>query len=157
MRRVRTASGATAVQIVHKRGRIVVGIDHIGSAHDADRLALLETARERLHAGQQVLELELAAPGRADAGLAVVEATSSQILWNALSGLYDALGFAAAGDEAFRALVLGGWCRTAASGVWPARLAVHRAPGFAEIGRGGGSVEPLEERSGPPVAAVSPR
>jgi hypothetical protein len=71
-------------------------------------LALLEeTARERLHAGQQVLELELAAPGRADAGLAVVEATSSQILWNALSGLYDALGFAAAGDEAFRALVLG--------------------------------------------------
>ena len=68
MRRVRTASGATAVQIVHKRGRIVVGIDHIGSAQDVDRLALLEeTARERLHAGQQVLDLELAAPGRADA------------------------------------------------------------------------------------------
>jgi hypothetical protein len=27
-----------------------------------------------------------------------------------------------------RLTVLGGWCRTAASGVWPARLAVHRAP-----------------------------
>jgi HAMP domain-containing protein len=52
---------------------------------------------------------------------------------------------------------LGGWCRTTASGVWSARLAVHRAPGFAEIGRGSGSVEPLEERFGPPVAAVSPR
>ena len=41
MRRVKTASGATAVQIVHKRGRQVVGIDHIGSAHDEQRLALL--------------------------------------------------------------------------------------------------------------------
>jgi hypothetical protein len=29
------------VQIVHKRGRQAVGIDHIGSAHDEDRLALL--------------------------------------------------------------------------------------------------------------------
>lgn len=46
-RRVRTASGATAVQIVHKRGRRVIGIDHIGSAHDEDRLALLpETATQ---------------------------------------------------------------------------------------------------------------
>ena len=55
MRRVRTASGATAVQIVHKRGRTVLGIDHIGSAHDEGQLAmLLETARARLHAGQQI-------------------------------------------------------------------------------------------------------
>jgi hypothetical protein len=30
VRRVRTASGATAVQIVHKRGRTVLGIDHLG-------------------------------------------------------------------------------------------------------------------------------
>ena len=42
VRRVKTASGATAVQIVHKRGRDVQGIEHIGSAHDADQLALLE-------------------------------------------------------------------------------------------------------------------
>ena len=39
-------------------------------------------------------------------------------------------------------LSLGGWCRTAASGVWPARLTVHGVPGFAEIGTGGGSAEP---------------
>jgi hypothetical protein len=68
---------------------------------------LEETARERLHAGQQVLELEMPTPGRADAGAAVVEATSSQILWEALGGVYGALGFAAVRDEAFRALVLG--------------------------------------------------
>ena len=32
VRRVTTASGATAVQIVHKRGRRVRSIEHIGSA-----------------------------------------------------------------------------------------------------------------------------
>ena len=90
-----------------KRGRVVVGMDDMGSDHDADRLAWRRRARERLHAGQQVLELQLAAGGRADAGLAVVEAANPHILCNALSGLYDALGFAAAGDEAFRAPVLG--------------------------------------------------
>jgi hypothetical protein len=111
VRRVKTASGATAVQIVHKRGRRVVGIAHIGSAHDEHQLALLqETAKERLHAGQQVLDLGLSA-GRtgaaAAAGAAVVEATSSLILWEALGGVYRELGFTAVSDEAFRALVLG--------------------------------------------------
>jgi hypothetical protein len=109
VRRVKTASGATAVQIVHKRGRRVVGIDHIGSAHDEDQLALLEeTAKEHLHAGQQVLDLEMPVSGRrTDVGAAVVEATGSLILWEVLGGLYDALGFTAVRDEAFRALVLG--------------------------------------------------
>ena len=108
VRRVKTASGATAVQIVHKRGRQVVGIDHVGSTHDQDRLALLvETAKQRLHADQHALELDVAPPQPADLGAPVVEATGSLILWDALCGLYDALGFAAVDDEAFRALVLG--------------------------------------------------
>ena len=59
MRRVKTASGATAVQIVHKRGRRVLGIDHVGSARDPAELALLlEAADARLHAGQQLLPLD---------------------------------------------------------------------------------------------------
>jgi hypothetical protein len=109
VRRVKTASGATAVQIVHKRGRDVVGIDHIGSAHDDAALALLlHTARERRHAGQQALELDLdTAPAPDQSGRPVVEATGSLILWDALSSVYDALGFSAVRDEAFRALVLG--------------------------------------------------
>ena len=109
MRRVKTASGATAVQIVHKRGRDVVGIDHIGSAHDDAALALLlHAARERRHAGQQALELDLdTAPAPDRSGRPVVEATGSLILWDALSSVYDALGFSAVRDEAFRALVLG--------------------------------------------------
>jgi len=46
---VPTASGARAVQIVHKQGRQVVGIDHIGSAHDEIQLAvLMEAARQLL-------------------------------------------------------------------------------------------------------------
>ena len=109
MRRVKTASGATAVQIVHKRGRNVVGIDHIGSAHDDAALALLlHAARERRHAGQHALELDLdTAPAPDRSGRPVVEATGSLILWDALSSVYDALGFSAVRDEAFRALVLG--------------------------------------------------
>jgi hypothetical protein len=83
-------------------------VDHVGSADDADELALLEeTARRRLYAGQQVLDLDVPGQGRTDPGSAVVEATSSRILWGALSDLYAALGFAAVRDEAFRALVLG--------------------------------------------------
>lgn len=108
VRRVKTASGATAVQIVHKRGRRVVGIDHIGSAHDQDRLALLmETATQRLHTDQHALDLDVTPPQPADPGSPVVDATGSLILWDALCGLYDALGFAAVDDEAFRSLVLG--------------------------------------------------
>jgi Transposase DDE domain len=108
VRRVKTASGATAVQIVHKRGRDVIGIDHIGSAHDDAQLALLlHAAQERMHAGQQALELELDTAQVAGSGRPVVEATGSLILWDALTSVYDALGFSAVRDEAFRALVLG--------------------------------------------------
>ena len=54
VRRVKTASGATAVQIVHKRGRRVLGIEHIGSAHSDDEVALLlQVAEERRHAARQ--------------------------------------------------------------------------------------------------------
>lgn len=52
VRKVPTASGARAAQIVHKAGREVVGIEHIGSAHDdAGLVLLMEVARQRLHPG----------------------------------------------------------------------------------------------------------
>lgn len=106
MRRVKTASGATAVQIVHKRGRRVLSIEHIGSAHtDDERALLLQVAEERRHAGQ--LALDLGDAGVSAAGTsAVVEGTSSLILWEVLNGLYDDLGLERLGDDAFRALVL---------------------------------------------------
>jgi hypothetical protein len=67
VRRVRTRSGAVAVQIVTKERGEVAGIEHIGSANSDEELALLlGLARERLTApGQAVLAPELEdVPGR---------------------------------------------------------------------------------------------
>ena len=111
VRRVTTASGATAVQIMHKRGRRVLGIEHIGSAHtEADLAVLVEVARARLHAGQEQLpwELESDTGPTGPAGLEpLVEGTASLLLWDALAGVYDQLGFDQLGGDAFKALVLG--------------------------------------------------
>ena len=53
VRRVRTASGGVAVQIVVKDHGEIVEVDHVGSAHtDADLALLLAAARERLQPGQ---------------------------------------------------------------------------------------------------------
>jgi hypothetical protein len=106
VRRVKTASGATAVQIVHKRGRRVLSIEHIGSAHTDDELAvLLQAAEERRHAGQLALDLGDAGAGGAGTP-AVAGGTASLILWEVLAGIYDDLGLDRLGDGTFRALVL---------------------------------------------------
>ena len=66
LRTVKTSSGATAVQIVHSSHRGSRDIEHIGSAHDDVELELLKAAaRQRLAAGQGVLDLGLdaGAPG----------------------------------------------------------------------------------------------
>jgi hypothetical protein len=107
VRRVRTASGATAVQIVHKRGRTVVGIEHIGSAHDEGQLSvLLQTARARLNAGQQMLPIEDGPTGGRPIGEPLVEGTASLIVWETLEAVYASLGFGQIADNAFKALVL---------------------------------------------------
>ncbi|WP_405055942.1 IS1634 family transposase [Kribbella sp. NBC_01505] len=131
VRRVRTASGATAVQVaeyVDGRRRIVA---HVGSAHtEAELGLLLERARGLLgDAGQGELELGLEATQKkarlvapaVDAGLFAgpvrgveqprvsapqVVATSSRLLFDVLAEVYRALGFAAVGDETFRDLVI---------------------------------------------------
>ena len=63
VRRVKTAPGATAVQIVHSSRRGSRDIEHIGPAHDEDELAALKAAaRRRLAAGHGGLAL---GPGHA--------------------------------------------------------------------------------------------
>jgi hypothetical protein len=58
VRKVRTASGAVAVQIVTRRGRQVEQVEHLGSARtDADLALLLAAARDRLTPGQDALDL----------------------------------------------------------------------------------------------------
>ena len=113
VRTVRTASGATAVQIVYSSGRGSRDIHHIGSAHDDVELELLKAvARQRLAAGQGVLDLGLEAtePAREGAGGGRLPITASR-----MGFLLDAreyarrmlgLGGAAGWDEVFADLVL---------------------------------------------------
>ncbi len=69
VRTVRTASGATAVQIVWSSHRGSRDIEHLGSAHDEAGLELLKAAaRQRLVAGQGVLDLGLEATEAGQAG-----------------------------------------------------------------------------------------
>ena len=133
VRKVRTASGAVAVQVVTRRGRRVEGIEHVGSAHaDAELALLLAAARERLAAGQEVLDLgaiaevsprmaevadwtgprELPLPRAAGgrpasvAGGGRVAGTSADLLWAVLTSACARLGFDVLDDEGFRAMVL---------------------------------------------------
>lgn len=136
VRKVRTASGAVAVQVVTRRGRQVERVEHVGSAHtDAGLALLLAAARERLSPGQGVLdlgdlpvvparmgevadwtgqpELPLQAATPAAGGLPAavaaggrVAGTSADLLWAVLTSAYARLGFDVPGDDGFRAMVL---------------------------------------------------
>ena len=115
VRTVRTASGATAVQIVHGSRRGSRDIEHLGSAHDEAELETLKAAAsQRLAGGQAELELGLnadafGAVGAAGSGDPLrIESSRMGHLWDGLSAAFDALGFdkSAGGDEVFRQLVL---------------------------------------------------
>ena len=102
IRRVPTKSGATAVQVVYKRGREVVGIKHIGSAHNKTELdILLVRAKEAKNAGQ--LELDLFGGKEPELYL---ERSYSGILWEALDREYRRIGLECIDDEVFKQLVL---------------------------------------------------
>jgi hypothetical protein len=131
VRRVRTASGATAVQIAEYVGGRQRIVKHLGSAHtEAELGVLLQRARELLaDPAQGVLDLGVeptppvtrlvgpagaprlfdahsAAPReRRDAAGRVV-ATDSRMLFEALAGVFTGLGFDALGDAVFRDLVI---------------------------------------------------
>ena len=104
IRKVRTASGATAVQIAVKQGRRDKVVEHLGSAHtDGELTALLQTARERLQAGQQELDLGLGGGERGS----VIAAKRSRWLIEVIETGWRRLGFDAIDDDAFFQLVLG--------------------------------------------------
>ena len=102
IRKVKTSSGATAVQIAHKRDGRVIKIEHIGSAHNEEDLQiLLELARKRLQGNQLQLFTE------AQPSLRVgMKRTYSGLLWNILTDQYHRLGFDQLDDEAFEALCI---------------------------------------------------
>jgi hypothetical protein len=107
VRTVKTASGATAVQIVYSWHRGSREIEHIGSAHDDVELELLKAAaRQRLAAGQG--ELDLGLDAGAAGGPLPVTASRMGCLADALEHAYRVLGFdqASGGDAVFAQLVL---------------------------------------------------
>ena len=102
IRKVPTKSGATAVQIVYKRGREVVSIKHIGSAHNKTELdILLIRATEFKSAGQ--LELDLF--GDKEPKL-YLDHSYSGLLWDVLDREYRRIGLECIQDEVFKQLVL---------------------------------------------------
>ena len=110
VRTIRTASGATAVQIVWSSRRGSRDIEHFGSAHDEVELELLKAAaRQRLAAGQGVLDLGLERAGKAAGGGPLpITASRMDCLLDALEHAWQVLGLhrAAGSDEVFRDLVL---------------------------------------------------
>ena len=132
VRRVRTASGATAVQIAESVGGRRRIVRHVGSARDEAELGLLMEEAHRLLADdrQGVLDLGISpalskavmvAPP-AQAALFVDTAdpsasrrmvsrprvlkTCSGLLYDVLAEVYSSLGFDVVGDEVFRDLVI---------------------------------------------------
>jgi hypothetical protein len=102
IRKVKTTSGATAVQIATKvKGRIVK-IIHIGSAHnEEEQKILLALAQERLLSDQMKLFPEPQSSLRVG-----ILRSFSGLLWNTLHQQYNELGFTQLDDEIFEALCI---------------------------------------------------
>jgi len=108
VRTVKTASGATAIQIVWSSRRGSRNIEHVGSAHDEAQVEALKAAAvQRIADGQGELDLGLDLTEIGSAPLEIIGLRAGY-LWDGLCLVYEALGLdrAAGGDEVFRDLVL---------------------------------------------------
>jgi transposase len=96
IRKVKTASGATAVQIAHKAYGKIVKIEHIGSAHTKEDLeTLLALAKKRILGDQQSLFAE-------SPSLQIsLKQSISHLLLEVLTEQYNHLGFNQLQDDIF--------------------------------------------------------
>ena len=93
LRKVKTASGATAVQIVEKRHGQRTILEHLGSAHtEAELAVLLQAGWDKLAANQPELDFDPGLGGRPRSGGAVVESTSSRLLVGVIRSCWERLG-----------------------------------------------------------------
>jgi hypothetical protein len=129
VRKVRTASGAVAVQVMRKSGRRDELVEHVGSAHtDAELGILLERARQLIAGDQEVLDFKVPArtervsdvadwrtgtltltPGLSNGATAPpgrTAATHSRLLYDVIGAVYDWVGFDVVDDAVFRDLVI---------------------------------------------------
>ena len=106
VRKVRTASGATAVQIAHTKRGVQTIVEHVGSAHDEAQLAALEAvAKQKISGGQLMLDFDDLESNRT-VSTPTVTGSSARVLWQTLEDAYQLLGFDAVGDVVFKKLVL---------------------------------------------------
>jgi len=105
VRKVRTASGATAVQIADKTGGKYRIVEHLGSAHTPeDLVALVEAGKAKLRdPAQATLDFDTADKPRTTT--AIVKSSRAGILIDAIRSVYTRLGFDTVDDEAFFQLV----------------------------------------------------
>jgi len=102
IRKVKTASGATAVQIAHKEHGRIIRIEHIGSAHtEADLENLLALAKQRLHGTQLILFSETVSPLKIS-----LKQSVSRLLLQVLTEQYNLLGFDQLKDDIFTYLCI---------------------------------------------------
>jgi len=102
IRKVKTTSGATAIQIATKQKGQIVKIIHIGSAHTKEEVAvLLALAHEQLQGNQ----LELFPKLQPSLRVGLIRSFSG-LLCNTLEEQYGQIGFNGLKDEAFKALCL---------------------------------------------------
>ncbi|SMY13260.1 hypothetical protein BJEO58_02872 [Brevibacterium jeotgali] len=106
LRKVKTALGATAVQIADKTGGAYRILEHLGSAHtEAELAALMAVGHEKLHPDQGVLPLDTGPPAATEERVA--KSSRAGLLIDALTSIYHRLGLTdALHDEAFFQLVL---------------------------------------------------
>ncbi len=97
IRKVKTKSGATAVQIAHKVAGRLVKLEHLGSAHNSEELQLLiSLAKKRLQGNQQVLF-----SGQESKLQIKLRRSYSHLLFQILSRQYQQLGFSQLDDPDF--------------------------------------------------------
>ena len=102
IRKVKTTSGATAVQIAYKQKGQIVKIIHIGSAHTDEELRiLLDLAHKHLCKNQLELFSEPLSSLRVG-----IKSSFSTLLLNTLKEEYDKLGFTTLEDEIFELLCI---------------------------------------------------
>jgi len=103
IRKVKTSSGATAVQIARKSYGRIVAITHLGSAHSKEELEiLLSLAKKHLQGNQQPLFLS----PEASSFKVEIKQTFSSLLFQVLQEQYQRLGFSKLDDDYFAYLCI---------------------------------------------------
>jgi len=102
IRKVKTKSGATAVQIARKEGGHISKLEHLGSAHNPKDLeTLISLAKERLR-GDQIFLF----PNQENKLQIKLRRSSSNFLFQVLSRQYQKLGFSCLNDSDFTNLCI---------------------------------------------------